>query len=54
MKYALVRSNRSGELYVFYNHPMYRQDLSDIWEVLAENDDEELLLTMLELTKEKG
>ena len=52
MKYVLLRGRTSGRLYVFTNHPEVRREYHTSWEVLAESDDEQVLLTMLELTKE--
>jgi len=56
MKYSLVRGRRSGHLYVFPNlhgREVFGRKFGVIWEVLAESDDEQVLLTMLELTKEE-
>jgi len=55
VKYALVRGRRTGKLYVFQNitaRAIFASKFGVVWEVLAESDDEQLLLTMLELTKE--
>jgi len=52
VRYALVRGRGSGLLHIFTNWGYFKGSTKEMWEVLAESDDEQVLKTMLKLAEE--
>ena len=52
MKYALVRGKVSGLIHIFLNWHHFTESVKEMWEVLAESDDEQTLQAMVKLTEE--
>ena len=52
MRYALVRGKCSGVIHIFMHWHHFKENIKEMWEVLAESDDEQILKTMLKLAEE--